>query len=66
MSVDSRLDIRSLHAAYASGALTPTSLLRALYARMDAEQLPGVWITRVSLADALARAEQLGAFRAEL
>lgn len=65
MSVDSRLDIRSLHASYASGALTPAALLRALYARMDAEQAPGVFIMRVELAHALARAEELGAFRGD-
>jgi allophanate hydrolase len=66
MSVDSRLDVRSLHAAYASGALTPASLLRAIYARMDADEAPAVWIARVELERALARAEELGPFRAEL
>jgi allophanate hydrolase len=63
--VDSRLDVRSLHAAYASGALTPATLLRAIYARMDAEQAPAVWIARVELDRALARAEELGSFRAD-
>jgi allophanate hydrolase len=62
MSVDSRLDIRSLHAAYASGALTPTALLRAIYAQMDKERAPAVWIARVELERALQRAEQLGAY----
>jgi allophanate hydrolase len=65
MSVDSRLDIRSLHAAYASGALTPSSLLRAIYARMDADETPSIWIERVELERALARAEELGPFRVD-
>lgn len=63
--IDSRLDIRSLHAAYASGALNPAALLRALYARMDAEQAPAVWIHRIPLESALARAGELGAFRVD-
>lgn len=63
--IDSRLDIRSLHAAYASGGLTPATLLRALYARMDAEQRPALWITRVPLESALARAAELGRFQAD-
>ncbi|MET0287776.1 MAG: allophanate hydrolase [Polyangiales bacterium] len=66
MSVESRLDVRSLHAAYASGALTPASLLRAIYDRMDADKAPAVWIARVELERALARARELGEFRAEL
>ncbi len=65
MSVDSRLDIRSLHAAYASGALTPTTLLRAIYARMEADRAPAVWIARVELERALARAEELGPFTSD-
>jgi allophanate hydrolase len=56
------LDIATLHASYASGARTPAALIAQLYALMDGEQRPGVWITRVPLADAVASASALGAF----
>src|SRR3954469_17213932 len=56
------LDIASVHASYASGAYTPAALLERLYALMDQEQRPAIWITRVALGDAPARAGELGAF----
>jgi len=56
------LDIASLHASYASGARTPAALLEQLYALMEQEQRPALWITRVALDDALARAAELGTF----
>jgi allophanate hydrolase len=57
-----RLDLQALHAGYALGTLTPEALIEELYARMDREQAPGVWITRVSKQDALARAAALGPY----
>ncbi|MDB4973338.1 MAG: Allophanate hydrolase [Myxococcaceae bacterium] len=57
-----RLDIASLHTAYASGELTPTTLIEQLYARMEQEAAPAVWITRVDKQAALARASELGSY----
>lgn len=62
----SRLDRESLHAAYRDGALTPAQLVEALYDRMDREAAPGVWITRIDRARALAEARALGPFREDL
>jgi allophanate hydrolase len=61
-----RLDIASIHAAYKTGALTPAALLDEVYARMDLEQAPAVWITRVEKVDALRRASALGEYDPKL
>ncbi|MEY4508424.1 MAG: hypothetical protein RLZZ450_546 [Pseudomonadota bacterium] len=54
------LDIATLHASYGSGARSPATLIAQLYTLMDSEQRPGIWITRVPLADVLASAAALG------
>jgi allophanate hydrolase len=56
------LDIDALRAHYASGALTPEALVEALYARMDVDAPPGVWIHRLPKQTALQQARALGAF----
>lgn len=60
MNEDFSLDLRSLHAAYDAGTLTPESLIRELYARMERTPTPNAWIARVPEAEALARARALG------
>ncbi|MET0339434.1 MAG: allophanate hydrolase [Polyangiales bacterium] len=54
------LDVASLHAAYRAGTLTPDALIDALYARMDADALPNVFIHRVAREAAIAQARALG------
>jgi allophanate hydrolase len=54
-----RLDIESLRTAYQSGALTPETLVEALYARLESEALEGAWIHRVSLHEAREQARAL-------
>jgi len=61
-----KLDITSLRAAFASGTLSPTTLIAQLYDRMDREQLPAIWIARVARQDAIARAAQLEVSASEL
>jgi allophanate hydrolase len=51
------LDLTTLGAIYASNALKPTDVIRAVYRRID--RFDHVWITQVPQAEALARAEAL-------
>lgn len=60
------LDIGALHQAYQSATLTPEALIEALYARMEQDPAPNVWIHRLSKEEALASARQLGAYSAAL
>ena len=60
------LDLSSLRSAYASGQLSPEALIESVYARMERDDLPGVWIHRISKEEALARARQLGGYRTDL
>lgn len=55
------LTISALHAAYAAGA-DPKSILHGVYASIAAADDPGIFLTLVEQDDALAAAEQLGAF----
>src|SRR5687768_6055573 len=56
------LDITALHHAYRTGTLSPVGLVEALYARMERDATPNVWIQRIPREEALARARELGAF----
>jgi allophanate hydrolase len=56
------LDIASLHEAFRSGALTPEQLVADLYAQLERDSEPNVWITRVAREQALERARALGPF----
>jgi allophanate hydrolase len=58
------LDLATLRAHYQDGTLTPEQLIEALYARMDADAAPGVWIYRLPRDEALRRARALGSFQA--
>jgi allophanate hydrolase len=58
------LDIATLRAHYQDGTLTPEQLIEALYARMAAHDVPGVWIFRLPREEALRRARALGSFQA--
>jgi allophanate hydrolase len=58
------LDIATLRAHYQDGTLTPEQLIEALYARMEADDVPGVWIFRLPREEALRRARALGSFQA--
>ncbi|GAA5905010.1 hypothetical protein JCM6882_002417 [Rhodosporidiobolus microsporus] len=55
------LSISALQTAYASGSTTPTEVVRALYARLEAYAIkdPAVWIDVCPLSDALAAAAAL-------
>ncbi|WP_224702102.1 allophanate hydrolase [Devosia aquimaris] len=55
------LDLTTLTEAYATGALTPTQVISAIYDRIDARGEDHVWIHLVSRADALAAAAALEA-----
>ncbi len=54
------LDLTRLHAAYASGALSPQELVESLLPRLAASDADAVWITRVPDAELRARAAALG------
>jgi allophanate hydrolase len=58
-SAHGSLDLASLQAAYRAGSLTPAQLIDAIYARMERDALPGVWIHRLEKEAALARAREL-------
>jgi allophanate hydrolase len=58
------LDFATLQGLYASNALTPADVIRAAYARFD--RADHVWITRVPLKEALARADELKPKKSEL
>jgi allophanate hydrolase len=51
------LAFATLRALYASNALRPTDVIKAIYSRLDRRD--HVWINRVPLADALSRAAEL-------
>lgn len=55
------LDFATLREAYASGRLTPTQVVRAVYARIRARGQDHVWIHLLDEADVLARAAFLEA-----
>ena len=55
------LDAATLATCYRSGALRPTDVVRVVYARIRACKAPGIWITCVPEADALAVAAALEA-----
>jgi len=62
MTWDGSLSISALHAAYASGATTPTEVARAVHHRLTAyasEVDPAVWIAVVPLDSLLERAAEL-------
>ena len=54
------LDLTRLHAAYASGALSPQELIESLLPRLAASDADAVWITRVPDAELRTRAAALG------
>lgn len=53
------LDISSLQSRYDSGELTPSAVVAAVYARIEARGDDHVWISLVDRADALLRAQEL-------
>ncbi|HVU33689.1 MAG TPA: allophanate hydrolase, partial [Opitutaceae bacterium] len=53
------LSVSSLRAAYASGSLTPTGLIRDLIARIESYDDPALWIHRVSAEALLAHARRV-------
>ena len=55
------MDIASLHAAYASGSLTPEAVINSIYDRIEAEGQRPVWISLVSREQALDRVSKLHA-----
>ena len=55
------MDIASLHAAYASGSLTPEAVINSIYDRIEAEGQHPVWISLVSREQALDRVSKLHA-----
>jgi allophanate hydrolase len=59
------MDITSLQSAYASGALTPGSVIDTLYDRIASEGLHPVWIAVAPREHALQRAAALAALTAE-
>jgi allophanate hydrolase len=59
MSTTTPFKVRALLDAYASGETTPTRIVEALSARIDAAGRPEIWISRVSAADLAARAAAL-------
>lgn len=63
MSLPDEIDISSLSAVYASGSATPTTIVRALHARVleYSHSNPHVWIDVVPLEDLLRRAQQVEA-----
>jgi allophanate hydrolase len=54
-----RLTVAALREAYASGSTRPREMVERAYARMDEAGGEAVWIARVPLEHALARAEEL-------
>ena len=55
------LQIAALEAAYRSGEATPTTVLRAVFERIDADPGHGAWITLCDREALLARARMLEA-----
>ncbi|KAL3459305.1 amidase signature domain-containing protein, partial [Aspergillus heterothallicus] len=58
-STELPLDITSLHSLYASGSLTPTTLINHLYDRIESYPDKAVWIHLIPRSEALAAASTL-------
>jgi allophanate hydrolase len=56
-----RFDIKSLHAAYASG-VTPTEMIKTVFHRIGEAADPGIFLHLATKPDLLAEAEALGSF----
>src|ERR1700691_229368 len=53
------MDIAALHAAYATGQVSPESVVAEIYDRLDREGVQPVWISGVSREQSIARATAL-------